>query len=230
MEKDTLIAFDFDGTLYPIDPYDSEQLLMFACSSLKGTLNRKRTKLAVIQDQRGHMDWAAFTASYRLHTKSCNEELVGSVSKELLQKVHLADFETLRQLSPMADFAIISCGTENLVEAFLDGLGISDLFIGIWGKRLHFSEGRATSLEIHVKGPQDKARVLHDLAKDYCQTIAIGDGPTDIPMLQSADLGLVVDWKGKGNSYPFETFPTLDEACKKAMAFINVPSRPQKPS
>ncbi|AEV28504.1 haloacid dehalogenase superfamily protein, subfamily IB, phosphoserine phosphatase [Sphaerochaeta pleomorpha str. Grapes] len=221
MEKDTLIAFDFDGTLYPIDPYDSEQLLMLACSAKKGTLNRKRTKLAVRQDQKGNMDWAAFTASYRLHTKSCNEDLIQSVTKALLGKVHPADFEALRQLSSRSDFAIISCGTENLVEAFLQALGISDLFIGIWGKRLHFSEDRKTSMEIHVKGPQDKARVLDALGKDYARTIAIGDGPTDIPMLQSADLGLIVDWKGKGNSYPFETFSSLDDACRKANLFIN---------
>jgi phosphoserine phosphatase len=230
MKKETLVAFDFDGTLYPIDPFDSEQLLMFACSSNKGLLNRKRVKLAVKQDQKGNMDWATFTASYRLHTKSCSEEMLNSVAQALLQKVPQQEFDSLKQLSLHADFAIISCGTENLVQPFLEGLGISGLFIGIWGKQFIFSKGKVTAMDIHVKGPQDKARVLQELGKNYQQTIAIGDGPTDIPMLKTADLGLIVDWNGKGNTYPFDSFPSLGEACRQASAFLSRAATPQQPS
>jgi phosphoserine phosphatase len=230
MKKEALIAFDFDGTLYPIDPFDSEQMLMFSCTSHQGKLNRKRTKLAVEKDLKGGMDWASFTASYRLHTRLCTQELISSVTKDLLKKVHPEQFKIFFELSRFADLAIISCGTENIVQAFLEDLGLFDLFIGIWGKQFEFSEGKVTDMKIHVQGPPDKARILQALAKDYKHVIAIGDGPTDIPMLKTADLGLIVDWNGKGNNYPFDTLPSLSEACDAALTFLSGAATPHLPS
>jgi phosphoserine phosphatase len=230
MKKEALIAFDFDGTLYPIDPYDSEQMLMLSCASHKGKLNRKRTKLAVAKDQKGNMDWTSFTASYRQHTRSCTKDQISSVTRDLLKKVHPDQFRHFFELSRFADLVIISCGTENIVQAFLEDLGLFDLFAGIWGKHFEFMEGKVTDMKIHVQGPQDKARILGGLAKDYKHVIAIGDGPTDIPMLNTADLGLIIDWTGKGNNYPFDTLPSLSKACDAALTFLTGTARLHLPS
>ncbi|WP_320130404.1 HAD family hydrolase [uncultured Sphaerochaeta sp.] len=221
MPKSTLIAFDFDGTFYPIAPYDSEQLLMLKCAASKGLLNRTRAKRAVIKDMKGCSDWQTFTDDYRLHTRSFHQELIDSVVDELIKAVKDEQFELLEELHGVADLAIISCGTENLIHAFLERKNIADLFMGVWGKQFHFIEGSSSSMEIHVHGAQDKKRLLQELRQGYGQTIAIGDGPTDIPMLKSANLGLLVDWTGKKESpYPFKSFSSFKEACKEALLSI----------
>lgn len=53
MREKSLTIFDFDGTLYPINTYDSEQLLILSAAKERGVLFKKRGKHFIAQDQRG---------------------------------------------------------------------------------------------------------------------------------------------------------------------------------
>jgi phosphoserine phosphatase len=230
MQKTAFIAFDFDGTLYPFHPYDSEHLLMLRCASHKGLLNRRRARIAVSQDLAGKYDWARFTAAYRANTGSVQKQMFSDVARSLLARVPAGQFDLFPMLGKIADLGIISCGTENIAVPFLEQAGLAPLFGPIVGKRFLFPDPGPTRMEIRVKGPEDKARVFDRLRAGYAKTVAIGDGPTDLAMLEQADLALVVDWERKGTLYPYETFPTLAAACERAHAFLTEDREPTEPA
>jgi phosphoserine phosphatase len=72
MSKRACITFDFDGTLYPIAPYDSEQRLIRKVASTKGTLFRQRAKRLILQDQKGTLIGDAFHKRYAHLVRTAN--------------------------------------------------------------------------------------------------------------------------------------------------------------
>jgi phosphoserine phosphatase len=73
---DTLIAFDFDGTLYPFAPYDSEELLMLLASRSRGELIRARAKRAVAKDMAGKSSLEVFDRDYLRYAKGATMQTI----------------------------------------------------------------------------------------------------------------------------------------------------------
>ena len=138
----------------------------------------------------------------------------------MVKQVSPSQFDLLKELGNHADMAIISCGTENLIHAFLNQLGLSAHFFFIRAKELEFTTNSAPSLHMHVETPEKKQTILAQLKKDYTRCIALGDGPTDLPMLSEADLGLIIDWTGKNHPYPYERYPDFYSACKRCLTYL----------
>lgn len=204
-----LIAFDFDGTLYPIRPYDSEQRMMFKATRNAGTLKRRLAKRAVLKDMKGMMHGGEFTYNYIRFTRDMPASLLDEVVEDLCTLVSDDVLLPLQELKDMgAELCIISCGTENLAERYLGRMNAREIFGNIIGKRFETTQGRLSSVQVTISSPADKVQALRHEAEKLRErtgtaplTIAVGDGPTDIPMLQSADLGIIIDWeKGRDTS------------------------------
>ncbi|MGE4584057.1 MAG: HAD family hydrolase [Sphaerochaeta sp.] len=219
MNSRALIAFDFDGTLYPIKRYDSEQRLIRKHAATKGTLFQMRCKRFIKQDQEGKLG-ASFHQRYARLLTTVDRKMIEQVAGDLIGSLAEEDVKALVSLSAVADLMVLTCGTENLVEAFLRQLGIEQCFCAVRGKRLMWDKQGRASLLVDIADPQGKASALKALSGSYHPIIAIGDGPTDLPMLAQADLGLILAWDTQTKHYPYETHSSLAEACKRSMAYL----------
>ncbi|MDT4762891.1 HAD family hydrolase [Sphaerochaeta sp. PS] len=221
MQKKNLVAFDFDGTLYPIIPYDSEQRLILTNAKERGHLNRLRAKRMVKKDREGRMAHGEFNQRYLDLLGGCTPSQVDQVARDLSSLVDPSQFLLLEELSRHAELAILSCGTENIIHSFLAQHGIDHHFFMVSGKNLEFSsKGSKPSMVCSIASPEQKRAVFADLKRGYSHAIAVGDGPTDIPMLEQADLGLIIDWKAEPVRYPFETYTDLTSTLKRCLSYL----------
>jgi len=220
MKKKYLIAFDFDGTLYPLHPYDSEQRLVLTTAKSRGHLNRVRAKRMVQKDHEGKMGLGEFNRRYHDMLGSCTPALIEEVASDLYALVESKQYSLLKILSEKADLAILSCGTENIIHAFLSKHAIEQYFFLVSGKSLHFNETTKPSIKCTIGSPEEKRSVFSELKEKYVYAIAVGDGPTDIPMLKEADLGLIIDWGGKEAKYPFETYADLHTSLERCLTYL----------
>lgn len=221
MKKKNLVAFDFDGTLYPIHPYDSEQRLVLSTAKGRGHLNRVRANRMVQKDREGRMGMGEFNRRYHDMLGGCTPSHIEQVAADLYALVDPKQFSLLKELSEKADLAILSCGTENIIHAFLSLYKIEHHFFLISGKSLHFNEGSKPDILCSIGSPEEKRSVFAELKKGYTNSIAVGDGPTDIPMLEEADLALVIDWSGKEAKYPFETYADLHSTLQRCLSYLD---------
>lgn len=220
MKKKNLVAFDFDGTLYPLVPYDSEQRLVLSTAKNRGHLNRVRAKRMVLKDSEGRMDLGEFNRRYHDLLVGCTAEQIEEVALDLFALIDTEQFALLQELSAKADLAILSCGTENIIHSFLSLHKINHHFFQVSGKSLHFGKNSKPDISCTIGSPNEKRSVFAELKGQYTHAIAVGDGPTDIPMLEEADLGLIIDWNGKAARYPFETFPDLHSTLKRCLTYL----------
>jgi phosphoserine phosphatase len=102
---------------------------------------------------------------------------------------------------------------------------MDDSFSFIRGKRLVRNEEGIFHLLVDIAGPEDKALAVDSLREDYKTIIAIGDGPTDIPMLEAADHGMIVAWNRQNRQYPFDTFPSLESAVLHSIDYLESNTR-----
>ncbi len=220
MKKKYLIAFDFDGTLYPLLPYDSEQRLVLSTAKGRGHLNRVRANRMVQKDSEGKMGLGEFNRRYHEMLGGCTPSQIEEVAHDLFSLVESDQFALLKKLSEKADLAILSCGTENIIHAFLSLHKIEHHFFQVSGKSLHFNKASKPDIKCTIGSPEEKRSVFADLKKKYTHSIAVGDGPTDIPMLEEADLGLIIDWNGEEARYPFETYADLHTVLERCIAYL----------
>jgi phosphoserine phosphatase len=221
MKKKPCVTLDFDGTLYPIREYDSEQLLIRTVQKHRGRLFGRKADRLIAEDQAGLLaDDDSFHRRYGKLVRTATEPMIDEVAKFLTTLITEEDRQALITLSEEATLVILSCGTENLVESFLNHLQLSRYIAQIRGKRLVYSRPSRNRMVVDIDSPQAKADAVDLLRKHHHPIVAIGDGPTDLPMLHSADLGLVIDWNKQGHSHPFETHHSLASACKRTHSYL----------
>ena len=219
MAKPNLVIFDFDGTLYPFRPYDSEQTLVLSHAKTKGPLFRFRARRFVRADQKGAFNNPQFYKRYEKMIRDVDPALVEKTARDLAALLSKEDIQAIKDLTKIADLAILSLGTENMAEFFLDEIGLRDEFFLIKAKRIRWKKHKA-SLQVNIGEAECKRTNLNELRNTYGKIVAIGDGPTDIPMLEAADLGLLLIWGAESTTHPFELHPTLPLACSRAKEFL----------
>jgi len=195
------IIWDFDGTLLPNDPYDSEQTLMMYKLHESGqrvsVFTHVLARLLVYADQKEHLRKVFKRFFIRFMTGS-STDIFDLVGRRLAVKISQADRQALRQLSGQGHrMVVLSCGTVNLSEIALHEAGLGDCFEMIAGNRFESDNGRISAMTLHIPNPQDKVRFLAERRIEPERCVAVGDGYTDIPLLDRAKISVLIDRTGR---------------------------------
>jgi phosphoserine phosphatase len=195
------IIWDFDGTLLPNDPYDIEQSLMLY--KLHETGNkipsyfRAMAHILIYADNKEHLR-KTFKRFYVRFMRGVHATALDRVSEYLAAKISAADRKAIRMLKQQAQqMIVLSCGTADLCERVLKMAGIDDSFDVIEGNRFTFEDNRITGMTYAMKNPEDKMVFLQNNGFSPGNTIAVGDGYTDIPMLDWARISILLDRSGQ---------------------------------
>ena len=123
------------------------------------------------------------------------------VGERLSDRISPEDRQTISHLkSENYRMLVLSCGTADLSERTLKMAGMGDCFESIAGNRFNISQGRINGMTLHVPNPIDKVTLLKKMGISADDAIAVGDGYTDIPLLDWAKISVLVDRTGKKKS------------------------------
>jgi phosphoserine phosphatase len=200
MKPDTII-WDFDGTILPSDPYDSEQTLLLhllhRTQDRLSLLKRIVARAAIYADRK---EWlgGSFKKYYLWVLKGTGCDAIESVAQELAAKISHADRQTFVELKQNGyHMMILSCGTLDLIEKTVQFADLAECFDIMPGNRFVFSADRITGMDYRLMCPHDKLEVLKAHGISAAQTIAVGDGYTDLPLLKQAALPILIDRTGE---------------------------------
>jgi phosphoserine phosphatase len=195
------IIWDFDGTLLPNDPYDSEQsLMLYKLYESGGKISifmRVLAGIMIYADQKEHLR-KLFKRFYIRFMTGTSTDIFDPVGRRLAAKISEADRRALRQLADLGHrMIVLSCGTANLSENTLQKAGLGGCFEIFAGNRFESENGRISTMTLHIPNPEDKVRFLAAQNIDPGRSMAVGDGYTDIPMLDWAAIPVLVDRTGR---------------------------------
>ena len=226
MKPDTII-WDFDGTLLPLAPYDSEQTLMMyrlnEYASRPILLVRSLARFLIWADRRQMMR-KTFKKFYIRLMRGTPAAAVDQVSRRLSDQIPVVDRQAIKHLkSRNYRMIVLSCGTADLSRRTLQRAGLADCFETIAGNRFRIADGVIDGMRLCVPNPSDKVRWVKEMGIQPGNAIAVGDGYTDIPLLDWAETSILVDRNGeklmkyKNKNYRFissvsEILDVLDEA------------------
>jgi phosphoserine phosphatase len=217
MRTDTII-WDFDGTLLPLAPYDSEQTLTLykLDETLPGPphIVRAIARLLIDADRR-QMFRKTFKRFYIQLMKGTPAAALDHIGRRLSDRIPHEDRKTiLRLTAENYSMVVLSCGTADLSERTLTHAGLGDCFDSIVGNRFKINRGLINGMTLHVTNPADKVKWLKKKGISANETIAVGDGYTDIPLLDWAKISIMMDRTGekriryKHKNYRFISSPS----------------------
>jgi len=200
-KKPYTIVWDFDGTLIPNDPCDSEQTLMmyklYEAGEKISIFAHALARILIYADQKEY-GRKLFKQFYIRFMQGDSADIFKPVGRRLAAKISAADREALTALAGQGHrMIVLSCGTVNLSEATLYEAGLDDCFEIYAGNRFETVNGKISSMTLHVPNPEDKVRFLTARKIDPSRCLAVGDGYTDIPMLDWAKISVLLDRTGR---------------------------------
>ena len=200
MKKYTII-WDFDGTILPPDPYDSEQATLIHILNQTGNktplLKRLFTRAIIYADMKEMFRrlFKKFFIHFLINTKI---ETLDKVAEMLAQKISITDRKTFLKLKEYGhNMIIVSCGTADLSERILRYAGIEKCFKKVEGNRFKIESGHIVGMDFHIPDPQDKLKLVREWDISPKNSIVVGDGYTDRPLLDWAEISVLIDRTGK---------------------------------
>lgn len=200
MKKYTII-WDFDGTILPPEPYDSEQATLIHILNQRGKkisfLKRLFAKAIIYADKKEMFRrlFKKFFIHFLINTKI---ETLDKVAEMLAQKISITDRKTFLKLKEYGHHMIvISCGTADLSEKILRHAGIETCFKKVEGNRFKIESGHIVGMDFHIPDPQDKLKLVRAWNISPKNSIVVGDGYTDRPLLDWAEIPVLIDRTGK---------------------------------
>ena len=200
MKKYTLI-WDFDGTILQPDPYDSEQFLLLY------KLQQSREEIpffmrflgrAIIYADMNEWLRRTFKKMYLSLLTGTHIEMLEHVTELLAKKISEADRQALLYLKECDHtMLIVSCGTVDLSERVLKIAGVDTCFHMMQGNRFQIENDHITGMDFHIPNPEDKLKLIKAQYIRPENSIVIGDGYTDRPLLDWAGIPVLIDRKGK---------------------------------
>jgi phosphoserine phosphatase len=200
MRKLTII-WDFDGTILPSTPFDSEQSLLLYRMNQRdkpfGWLKKGYAKAIMYADQRERFR-KTFKKSYIRLLKGTPSSTLDEACCNLAHKILPDDRLTLKKLKNDGyRMIVLSCGTVDLSERILRFAGIEGCFDLIEGNRFQFDEDRVAGMHLRLPDPDDKLAMMNKLNLSPERTIVVGDGYTDLPLLNWSSIPVMIDRTGK---------------------------------
>lgn len=200
MKKSTII-WDFDGTILPNDPWDSEQsLLIFQMrqTAYKYPLHKKIAARAIIYaDKKEWLPGKYFKWPYVGLLKSTPVHALDLVAEKLAEKISIIDRDAVCELSRRGyGMLVISCGTADLSQKVLGFAGIDHCFSHILANRFTIGNSRIQGMHYSILAPGDKPAALEALGIYPETCVAVGDGYTDIPLLDKVKIPVLLDRTG----------------------------------
>ena len=157
------IIWDFDGTILPSTPYDSEHVLLRykMKRSKKGVsfFKRMMTRAVIFADMK---EWlgASFKKYYILILKGTRIEFLDRVAQNLAPRISHADREAFSKLKKDGHhMMILSCGTIDLIEPTLRLAEIHGCFNRIYGNRFRFLNDRIIGMNLSLLNPRRQIEI-----------------------------------------------------------------------
>lgn len=214
-----MIIWDFDGTLYPLAPYDSEQtLLRMRLERLDGPfrlLIKWLIHSVVYADRHQWFSGGNLRKLYRHLYGWCLKDtpitLLDRAAAAIATTISHRDRRALHRMHDRGlCMLVISCGTLDLVERVLRKAGIHSCFESLHANSLRFKNGLVSGITSCLTTAEDKRRLGEQLAGGHAHgVVAVGDGYTDLPMLDWAETPVMIDpdgskrWTYGGKPYHF---------------------------
>jgi phosphoserine phosphatase len=199
--KNHTILWDFDGTILPATPFDSEQSLltrrMMDSQKPFGWFKKGYAKAIIYADQHERLR-KTFKKSYIRFLKGTPSNVLDQVCRDLAKEISTADRNVFWKLK--ADgyhMMVLSCGTADLSERVLRFAGLLDCFSRIAGNRFQFDKDRIVGMQLRLPNPEDKLTMVKKLNLSPDRTMVIGDGYTDLPLLRWTSIPVIIDRSGK---------------------------------
>lgn len=200
MKRYTII-WDFDGTILSREPYDSEQsLLMYKLIQSKKEVRffmRVIGRAIIYADMK---EWfrKTFKKLYLYLLMGTRIEMLDHVAKLLAEKISEADRQTLLGLKEDGHtMMVLSCGTVDLSERILKAAGLENCFSMIKGNRFQIENDQIIGMDFHIPNPEDKLKLINEQHIRPENSVVIGDGYTDRPLLSWAGIPVLIDRTGK---------------------------------
>jgi len=227
--KKYTIIWDFDGTILPSDPYDSEQAtviyILHQMSKRIHPVRRLFANAMIYADMKKMLRrrFKKFFAHFLINTKV---ETIDGIARILAKKISIEDRETFVKLKQYGHYMIvISCGTVDLSERILRYAGIESCFNLIEGNRLKVESDHIVGMDFHIPDPEDKLKLIKQLPISQENTIAIGDGYTDRPLLDWAKIAVLIDrageQKARYSDKKYLTISSINEIIDIAEKFLH---------
>jgi phosphoserine phosphatase len=217
-----LILWDFDGTLIP---FDSEQ---FTLESLfrngKGPVSARSlaARLFVHGDRRG---WhpGLLKVLYGWCLRGVFLSRLDGVCDQIAAHISTPDREALRRLRDRQGLrmVLLSCGTADLGERTLRAAGLEDCFDRVEANRLIAPRGCITGIERRIVDPRNKVDVALGYGVPWDRVVAVGDGLTDLPLLDCAGLPILIARVRRFDGRGYRVVSSLSEALASIAAELD---------
>jgi len=195
-ERRFAIVFDFDGTILPATPWDSEQTLLLA--RLEGSprsfppAKRLYFRFAAYADRKGWLG-EYYKRHYLRLLRGTESGLLDRVASLLAERISPETRRTCAALRARGHRLILaSCGTLDLAERILRASGILHYFEALLGNRFVFSGGAIAGMSLSLPSAKAKLEAVRTSGLKPESTVAVGDGPTDLPLLAWAGVPVVM--------------------------------------
>jgi phosphoserine phosphatase len=213
------IIWDFDGTLIP---FDSEQFLLETLP-LRG-LRSTGARLFVYGDRQG---WhpGMLKVLYGWSLRGTTLTALDRICAQIAAHIDESDRAALHSLAARGpQMTVLSCGTAALSRGTLRAAGLSDAFVRVEANRLFTQNGQITGIERRFALPETKVKVAARHGISWKETIVVGDGLTDVPILDRAGLPILIARGEKATRFAargYEIVPSLSRAIERACAAIH---------
>lgn len=197
------IIWDFDGTLYPLRPLDSEQVLLrMRRTQLQNGLSRFLhiwVEGLIYGDRRQwFMNKPArklYRMLYGLALKGTPATFLDRVAGDIAALISADDRKALRELyTRHLRMLVVSCGTLELCEKVLDKAGLRECFETVRANPLNLEAGRIMGGVSLLVSAEDKLSLARELTGNNPRgVVAVGDGYTDIPLLDWVQYPVMMD-------------------------------------
>jgi len=217
------IIWDFDGTLYPLRPLDSEQaLLKMQRAQLHRGVSRFRSLWIEGLIYGDRHQWFTSRPSRKLYRMLYSWALKGTpatfldrVAKDIAALISVDDREALHDLyARRLRMLVISCGTQELCEKILEKAGVKMCFEAIRANPLKLEAGCIKGGVSRLVAAEDKLALARKLTNNNPNGVAaVGDGYTDIPLLDWVQEPIMMDPdqsnQRKYCSQPYRFIPSI---------------------